>query len=181
MIGRLLSLFRSRQLDAELEEELRYHVEALEAEYRSRGFSADEARLAARRDMGGLAQTKESYREQRGLPMLETAWRDVRFGIRSLRRTPGVTAAVIATLAIGIGANTAIFSVVNGVLLKPLPYPTRVGWFPWVTSAARTRTMSFHRRRICTSLIVKTIERSRASDSGEPHRRTSPAWIVPSR
>ena len=73
--------------------------------------------------MGGLAQTKESYRDQRGLPMLETAWRDVRFGIRSLRRTPGVTAAVIATLAIGIGANTAIFSVVNGVLLKPLPYP----------------------------------------------------------
>ncbi len=123
MIGRLLSLFRSRHLDAELDRELTYHLDALEGEYRARGLPADEARLAARRDMGGLARTKEAYRDQRGLPLLETLWRDVRFGMRSLRRTPGVTAAVIATLAVGIGANTAIFSIVNGVLLKPLPYP----------------------------------------------------------
>ncbi|HEY2904791.1 MAG TPA: ADOP family duplicated permease, partial [Vicinamibacterales bacterium] len=123
MIRRLFALFRSRRLDAELDEELRYHVDSLEAEYRARGLSSDEARLAATRDMGGVAQTAEAYRDQRGLPFVETMWRDVRFGVRSLRRTPGVTAAVIATLAVGIGANTAIFSVVNGVLLKPLPYP----------------------------------------------------------
>ncbi|MBA2305557.1 MAG: ABC transporter permease [Acidobacteria bacterium] len=73
--------------------------------------------------MGGLAQAKEAYREQRGLPILETTWRDIRFGTRALRRTPGVSVAVIATLAVGIGANTAIFSLVYGVLLKPLPYP----------------------------------------------------------
>jgi len=123
MIRRLFALFRSHRLDAELDEELRYHLESLETEYRERGLSLDEARLAARRDMGGVARTTEAYREQRGLPLLETLWRDVRFGVRSLGRTPGITAAVIATLSVGIGANTAIFSVVNGVLLKPLPYP----------------------------------------------------------
>ena len=123
MLRRLLDLFRGRALDAELDEELRFHVEGLEAEYLARGLSAEDARAAARRDMGGMAQLKEAYRDQRGVPILETAWRDIRFGARALRRTPGVTAAVTATLAIGIGANTAIFSLVYGVLLKPLPYP----------------------------------------------------------
>jgi putative ABC transport system permease protein len=123
MMRRLLSLFRARRLDAELDAELGHHLDALEAEYRGRGLSPGDARLAATRDMGGIARTKDAYRDQRGVPLLETLWRDVRFGVRSLRRTPGVTAAVIATMAVGIGANTAIFSVVNGVLLKPLPYP----------------------------------------------------------
>jgi putative ABC transport system permease protein len=120
---RLLALFRTRRLDAELDDELLHHLEALEKEHRGRGLSIEEARLAALRDMGGIVRTRESYREQRGIPLLETMWRDIRLAMRSLRRTPGVTAAVIATMAIGIGANTAIFSVVNGVLLKPLPYP----------------------------------------------------------
>jgi len=123
MIERLLSLLRRRRLDRELDVELRYHLESLEAEYRTRGLSVNEARLAARRDFGGVIQTQEAYRDQRGIPMLETLWRDIRFSLRSMRRTPVVTLAVIATLAIGIGANTAIFSVVNGVLIKPLPYP----------------------------------------------------------
>jgi putative ABC transport system permease protein len=123
MLGRLLSLFRRRRLDAELDEELRHHLEALEAEHLARGLSAEEARLAATRDMGGIAQAKEAYRDQHGLPSLESLWRDVRLAFRSVRRTPGVTAAVMATLAIGIGASTAVFSVVDGVLLKPLPYP----------------------------------------------------------
>jgi predicted permease len=123
MMRRLLALIRGRRLDAELDAELGHHLEALEAEHRARGLSSDEARLAARRDIGGLVQTKEAYRDQRGMPVVEMLWRNVRFGLRSLRRTPGVAAAVIATLAIGIGSNAAIFSVVNGVLLKPLPYP----------------------------------------------------------
>jgi putative ABC transport system permease protein len=123
MLIKLWHLFRRQQLDRELDAELRYHLESLEAEYRARGLSPDAARLAARRDLGGLVQTQEAYRDRAGIPLLETLWRDVRFSLRSMRRTPVVTLAVIATLAIGIGANTAIFSVVNGVLIKPLPYP----------------------------------------------------------
>jgi putative ABC transport system permease protein len=123
MLGRLLSLVRRRRLDAELADELDFHVERLEAEHRARGLSSDEARRAARLDMGGITRVTEAYRDQHGIPFLETGWRNLRFGMRSLRRTPGVTAAVAATLAVGIGANAAIFALVNGVLLKPLPYP----------------------------------------------------------
>jgi len=69
-----------------------------------------------------MAQMKEQYRDQRGLPVLETLLKNMRFSLRSMRRTPVMTIAVVATLAIGIGANTAVFSVVNGILIKPLPY-----------------------------------------------------------
>ena len=122
-LARWLNVVRSRRLDRQLDEELRHHLEALEAEYRSRGLSADDARRAARRDMGGLTQAREAHRDVRSLPALEVLWRNLRFGLRSLRRTPTVTGAVLATLAIGIGANTAIFTIVDDVLIKPLPYP----------------------------------------------------------
>ncbi len=123
MLGRLRSLLRRRRLDAELAEELRHHLDALEAEHRARGLSGEEARRAAKLDLGGIGTVTEAYRDQHGIPVLETLWRTVRFSLRSLRRTPGVAAAVIVTLAVGIGANAAIFAVVNGVLLKPLPFP----------------------------------------------------------
>jgi predicted permease len=123
LVARLWSLFSRKRLDTELDLEIRHHLESLEAGHRARGLSEDDARRAALRDFGGFAQVKEAYRDQRGIPMLETLWRDVRFGVRSIKRSPAVTIAVIATLAIGIGANTAIFSVVNGVLIKPLPFP----------------------------------------------------------
>ena len=116
MLYRLWNLLRRRRLDRELDVELTHHLESLEAEYRARGFSALDARAAARRDFGGLVQVQEAYRDQRGIPMFETLWQNVRFSLRSLRRTPSMTIAVIATLAIGIGANTAVFSVVNGIL-----------------------------------------------------------------
>jgi predicted permease len=123
MLSRLLSLFSRKRLDQELETEVRHHLELLEAEHRARGLSAEDARYAALRDFGAPAQIREAYRDQRRIPMLETLWRDIRFSLRSMRRTPVVTFAVIATLAIGIGADTIIFSIVNGVLIKPLPYP----------------------------------------------------------
>jgi predicted permease len=106
-----------------MDAELRYHLESLEVEYQARGLSPEAARLAARRDFGGVQRTQEAHRDQRGLPLLETLSRDVRLSLRSMRRTPVVTLAVLATLAIGIGANTAIFSVINAVLIRPLPYP----------------------------------------------------------
>src|SRR5215471_15895567 len=123
MLQRFWNLFRRKRLEGELDAELRYHLESLEAEHRARGLSAHEARLAARRDFGGVDRVQEDYRDQSGIPILETLWRDVRFSLRSIRRTPAITLAVIATLAIGIGANVTIFSVVNGVLIKPLPFP----------------------------------------------------------
>src|SRR5262245_21931753 len=121
MLVRFWNLFRRKRLDRELDAELRDHIESLETKHRARGLSADEARRAARRDFGVLPQIEEAYRDQRGIPMLEILLRNIRFSLRSMLRTPAVTVAVVATLAIGIAANTTIFSVVNGVLIKPLP------------------------------------------------------------
>src|SRR5262245_50399485 len=113
MLSRFCNLFRRKRLDREMKAELRYHMESLEFEYRHRGLSAEEAERAARRDFGGFVAVEEAYRDQRGIPMLETLLREIRFSLRSMRRTPTLTLAVIATLAIGIGANTMMFSVVN--------------------------------------------------------------------
>jgi predicted permease len=124
MLGRLLNALGVRQRsDTDLRDELRFHLASLEEEHRRRGLSDIDARRAALRDFGGMLRTEERVRDQRGLPLLEILVRNVQLSLRSLRRTPVVALSVIATLAIGIGANTAIFSVVNGVLIKPLPYP----------------------------------------------------------
>lgn len=121
--------FRGRS-DRGLEEELRHHLDLLEQEHRDAGLSAEEARFAALRDLGGAAKTKQAYREQRALPFLETLWQDLRFGARSLKRAPGMAATVVLTLMLGIGANSALFSVIDTVLFKPLPYrdPDRLVW-----------------------------------------------------
>src|SRR5258708_32181355 len=123
LLSRCSAFFSRKRLDADLDEELCAHIELAIEEYRSNGMSEQQARTAALRAFGGVTQVRESYRVQRGLPWLEKAVRHIRFALRKLLLSPGFALTAILTLAVGIGANVVVFSVLNGIMLRPLNVP----------------------------------------------------------
>ena len=121
IFSRCTALFHRRRLDEELHEELESHIESAVEENLARGMTPAQARMAALRLFGGVTQVKESYRTRRDIPLFTSLSRDVLYAIRRLRSSPGFALVVITTLALGIGANTAVFTLVEGFLLRSLP------------------------------------------------------------
>lgn len=176
---RLWALKNKSKLDRELDDEIRAHLELAERDARASGMSVEEARREARRSFGGIEQVKQNHREQRSALWVENFVLDVRYGLASLRRNPGFAAVAIGVLALGIGANAAMFNLVDAVILNPLPFPEpdRIVWV-WETTARGNRnsttTMDFvDWKRLNTSfdaLSVESLANVSLTGNGVPQR-----------
>ena len=174
-----MALFRKRNLDRELEDEVLAHLELAERDAIARGLAPEEARQAARRSFGGIEQMKEDHRDGRSVRWMENLLRDFRYGMASLARDPGFAAVTIGLLALGIGANTAMFSIVDAVLLKPLPFPepermVRVWEAPPNSLPNNTTTLTFldwkRQDTIFEALSVERPTRAAVATGADPAR-----------
>jgi hypothetical protein len=169
---RLRSLFGRERLERELHDELAWHLEMHIADNLHAGMSPEQARRDALLKLGGVEQTKESYRERRGLPLLESLLEDVCFGLRMLAKSPGFTALAVLTPALGIGADTAIFSLIDTVLLRSLPVcdPEHVVVFKW-TAHRSPNTKGISSYMVCppTNSGALTPRTAPTSDAGGVH------------
>lgn len=179
---RLRTLFGRTQVEQELDDELRYHVERQIEENIASGMSPDEARRAAMRALGRIERRKDECRDAWGISLLDNLVRDTRQALRALRRDIGFTVGVLALLSLGIGANAAVFSIVDGILLEPLPYPEPERLFvireltPERGSATRSvNGLHFHEwRRACGCFegvaLAEYNQQMNLSAGGEPER-----------
>jgi len=174
---RIRALFRSTTVETELDDELRFHLERQVEKYALSGLSREEAQQRARMEFGGVELAKEECRDERGVNFIESVLQDLRYGVRKLRKNPGFTAVAVLTLALGIGANTAVFTVVNGVLLRPMPFPEpdrlvlvslipREGPFEWQPGVSDRDYLAFREQDRAFERITSFSSRATANLTG---------------
>ena len=178
-IARLLALVNARRLDRDLDGEVLAHLELAERDAIARGLSPEQARREARLAFGGVDQVHEAHRDARSVRWIENLVKDVRYGLASLRREPLFAFVAIGVLALGVGANTAMFSIVDGVLLQPMPFPSpdrivRVWETPTATGINSTTTRNFmelkQRSRVFEAFSAESLSTATVPVNGEPLR-----------
>ncbi|PYY13087.1 MAG: hypothetical protein DMG60_22645, partial [Acidobacteria bacterium] len=153
---RLRTLFMRERVESELKREFQFHLDEQIAENLAAGMSAEEARSAALRRIGGIAQIQERCRDERGMHWIETTMQDVRYALRSLRKTPAFTFVAVLSLALGIGANTAIFSLIDSVLLSSLPVKD-----PQQLVFVRTNRVKAGNFQVSTTILNRDVDEMR--------------------